>query len=49
MTLVGIFTGARNGLFSFGVGAMFIGGWLVLRQPPPPSGKGGSSNINFGK
>ena len=47
---VGVSTDASNGLIVFVSAMLFIGGFVVLRKPPPPSGNsrdGGA--INFGR
>lgn len=39
-----------SGLIVFATGLMFVGGFVVLRKPPPPNPSSGDpSSLNFGR
>ncbi|MCA9673166.1 MAG: SEC-C domain-containing protein [Myxococcales bacterium] len=44
----GFLIGFKTGIGVGAVGALVVGIFLSVRDPPPPSGRGGASNINFG-
>lgn len=47
---LGFFSGVRDGLLGGLTAAMFVGGFQILRNPPPPSGRSGNAaGIDFGK